>query len=164
MVEIWVRGGYLYDRRGDKLMKVSGRHRFIKVIVAAFFVSFVGLSLLAPAPLSAGEKSRPALFLPEERQIIREFFYGQPSGLPPGLAKRSELPPGLQKHLQRNGKLPPGLQKRLEPFPNELEVRLPGIPDIWRRVILGRHVILIDRRTYRILDIIENVVGLMTNS
>lgn len=145
-------------------MKISNRHRYIKVIVVALFAGPATLWLLASALVGAAEKSRPALFLPEERQIIREFFYGQPSGLPPGLAKRSELPPGLQRHLQRNGKLPPGLQKRLEPFPHELEVRLPGIPDIWRRVILGRHVILIDRRTYRILDIIENVVGLMTNS
>lgn len=134
------------------------------MMLSTFFIAFFGLSLLAPFSLAAGEKSRLSLFLPEERQIIREFFYRQPSGLPPGLAKRGELPPGLQKQLQRKGKLPPGLQKRLEPFPHELEVRLPGIPDIWRRVILGRHVILIDRRTYRILDIIENVVGLMTDS
>lgn len=143
-------------------MKVSNFHGFIRVMTAAFFVGLAALSLLAPAPLGAGEKSRIALFLPEERRIIREFFHSQPSGLPPGLAKRSELPPGLQKHLQRNGKLPPGLQKRLEAFPRELEVRLPGIPDIWGRVILGRHVILIDRRTHRILDIIENVIGLVT--
>lgn len=110
------------------------------------------------------DRERPSLFLPEERRIIREFYVTTPGrGLPPGLAKRGgNLPPGLQKHLQRNGTLPPGLQKRLEPFPADLERRLPGIPEIWRRVILGRDVILLDRRTNRILDIIENVVGLAT--
>ncbi len=139
--------------------------RFQWVMLSAFFIGFFGLSLLVPFSLVADEKGRLALFLPEERQIIREFFYGHTSGLPPGLAKRGgDLPPGLQKQLRRNGRLPPGLQKRLEPFPNELEIRLPKIPEIWQRVILGRHVILLDRRSSRILDIIENVVGLMTDS
>jgi hypothetical protein len=43
-----------------------------------------------------------------------------------------------------------------------LEYRLPRLPEFWQRVILERDVILIDRRTNRILDIIENVVGLVT--
>src|SRR3989338_9504444 len=107
------------------------------IILSAFLIALFGFCSLVPSSPAAEKKNRPALFLPEERQIVREFFYGQPSGLPPGLAKRSELPPGLQKHLQRNGKLPPGLQKRLEPFPNELEIRLPKIPKIWQRDILG---------------------------
>lgn len=122
-----------------------------RVVLAA-----VGLFLLGSVSLMAKGKSRPASFLPEERQIIIEFFHGYSSGLPPGLAKRGgDLPPGLQKHLQRNGTLPPGLQKRLQPFPVELERRLPRLPRLWVRVILGRHVILLERRTNRILDLIE---------
>ena len=77
-------------------------------------------------------------------------------------AEHYELPPGLQKQLKRKGQLPPGLQKRLEPFPRDLEVRLPRVSEIGRGVILGRHVLLLDRRTERILDIIEDVVGLAT--
>jgi hypothetical protein len=38
---------------------------------------------------------------------------------------------------------------------------LPRLPDYWERVILERDVILIDRRTNRILDIIENIVDLV---
>ena len=133
-----------------------------RIIMSAFLIGLLNFCFLIPSSQGANEKSRPALFLPEERQIIREFFYKPPSGLPPGLAKRSELPPGLQKQLKRKGKLPPGLQRRLEPFPNELEIRLPKTPEIWQRVILGSHVILLDRRTSRILDIIENVAGLIT--
>jgi hypothetical protein len=79
------------------------------------------------------------------------------------LAKRGRnLPPGLQKHLEKNGELPPGLQKRLEPLPSVLERRLPRIPEYWERVIIERDIILLDRRTNRILDIIENVFGLAT--
>lgn len=144
---------------------------FNKMTFWLLLVGYISLSLLAPGLVDAKDKGkdkdrgRPSLFLPEERRIIREFFVVAPSrGLPPGLAKRGgNLPPGLQKHLQRNGTLPPGLQKRLEPFPADLEHRLPRIPEIWRRVILGRHVILMDRRTNRILDIIENVIGLATD-
>ena len=72
------------------------------------------------------------------------------------------LPPGLQKHLEKNGQLPAGLQKRLEPLPSALDRRLPPIPEYWERVIVERNVILLDRRTNRILDIIENVIELVT--
>lgn len=108
---------------------------------------------------------RPTRFLAEERRIIEEYYQKtsrrKHKGLPPGLAKRGgHLPPGLQKHLEKNGRLPPGLQKRLEPLPSDLEGRLPQLPPYWERVILERDVILVDRRTERILDIIENVIGL----
>jgi len=111
--------------------------------------------------------NRPAHFLPEERQIIEQYYRqgkkGKAKGLPPGLAKRGgNLPPGLQKHLEKNGQLPPGLQKRLEPLPLDLDRRLPQLPDYWERVVLERDVVLIDRRTNRILDIIENVIALAT--
>ena len=113
------------------------------------------------------DTKRPEHFLPEERRIIEEYYHqskkSKKKGLPPGLAKRGgNLPPGLQKKLDRDGKLPPGLQKRLEPLPTDLDHRLPRLPDYWERVILERDIILIDRRSNRILDIIENIIGLAT--
>jgi len=111
--------------------------------------------------------NRPSHFLPEERRAIEDYYRqgskGKAKGLPPGLAKRGgKLPPGLQNHLDKNGQLPPGLQKRLEPLPVDLDRRLPRLPEYWERVVLERDVILIDRRTNRILDIIENVIALAT--
>jgi hypothetical protein len=126
--------------------------------IAAVCLSCVGSSI-------AAAKDRPAHFLPEERRIIENYYRsaGLSKGLPPGLAKRGgKLPPGLQKHLEKNGTLPPGLQKRLEPLPRDLNSRLPRLPDSWERVILASDVILVDRRSNRILDIIENVIGLTT--
>lgn len=127
----------------------------------------IGSSLFYRVPALAMERNHPAHFLAEERRIIEEFYHragrGRSKGLPPGLAKRGgNLPPGLQKHLQKNGQLPPGLQKRLEPLPVDLDRRLPPLPDYWERVVTERDVILIDRRTNRILDIIENVIDLAT--
>ena len=131
---------------------------------SVLFLGFVAIYLLGIAAALALNKDHPAHFLPEERKIIYEYYNrGSPSkGLPPGLAKKGKLPPGLQKHLDKTGKLPPGLQKRLEPLPRDLEVRLPRLPEYWERVILQEHVVLVDRRTQRILDIIENVIGLAT--
>ena len=129
-----------------------------------FFFALTAVSLFGVESAIAF-KDRPAYFLPEERRIIENYYRsGGPSkGLPPGLAKRGgKLPPGLQKHLEKNGTLPPGLQKRLQPLPTDLDGRLPRLPDYWERVILGNDVILLDRRSNRILDIIENVIGLAT--
>jgi hypothetical protein len=129
-------------------------------------ISLAIISVLSTAYVVALDKRRPEHFLPEERRIISEYYRRantSKKGLPPGLAKRGgKLPPGLQKHLEKNGQLPPGLQKRLEPLPSALDRRLPPIPEYWERVIVERDVILLDRRTNRILDIIENVIGLAT--
>jgi hypothetical protein len=71
-------------------------------------------------------------------------------GLPPGLAKRGELPPGLAKQLQRNGHLPPGLEKR--DLPPDLMSRLPALDPAYRYVIADNKVMLIRRATNLILD------------
>jgi hypothetical protein len=134
---------------------------------------FLHLSLGAAVSTLGGgwaralDTKRPEHFSPEERRIIEEYYHqgkkSKKKGLPPGLAKRGgNLPPGLQKKLDRDGKLPPGLQKRLEPLPTDLDHRLPRLPDYWERVILERDVILVDRRSNRVLDIIENIIGLAT--
>jgi hypothetical protein len=97
------------------------------------------------------------VFSDRDRRTIRDYFRGRYSNLPPGLAKRGgTLPPGLEKHLQRDGKLPPGLQKRVEPFPRDLEARLPRIPERTRRVILGRRALMLDEQN-TILDMIDSL-------
>jgi hypothetical protein len=144
-------------------MRVDKRRR------AFIIISLVGaVTLLERGPIRGMDRERPARFLDEERRIIMEYYRpgkkkGKSKGLPPGLAKRGgNLPPGLQKQLKKNGQLPPGLQKRLEPLPGDLSMRLPRLPDYWERVIVERDVILLDRRTNRILDIIEDVIALTT--
>lgn len=98
------------------------------------------------------------IFRKRDREIIIEFYRSHPSNLPPGLAKRNgNLPPGLEKHLERNGTLPPGLQKRVEPFPRELEIRLPRLPVIYRRGRIGSDVIIFNSRTGAVLNVIRDV-------
>lgn len=81
---------------------------------------------------------------------------GKQQGLPPGLAKRDTLPPGLQMQLDRGGRLPPGLAKR--DLPADLEARL-GRPAVGtERVIVDNDVVLIEKGTEIILDIVKDVL------
>lgn len=99
------------------------------------------------------------VFSMRDRDTIRNYYHDRNSNLPPGLAKRNgNLPPGLQKHLERDGTLPPGLQKRVQPFPEDLERRLPPLPDTYRRVTLGVDILILDRRTQRIVDVIHDIL------
>jgi len=88
-------------------------------------------------------------------RVIRE--YAAIGHLPPGLAKREQLPPGLRKQLREGGALPPGLQKRLIEVPQPLIVRLPGVPVEYHRYFVGDDLIVIDTRTNRIAAIVPNV-------
>jgi hypothetical protein len=131
------------------------------------FAAATGAAFLEGWLFNKVDAARPERFLREEKRLIEQYFRNtkksKVKGLPPGLAKRGgNLPPGLQKKLDGNGELPPGLQKRLEPLPDDLKRQLPSLPEYWERVIVERDVILIDRRTNRILDIIENVIALAT--
>ena len=141
----------------------QSRRKFICLTV------LVAASLMPQRLVQALDSQRPDRFLPEERRAIEDYYRRiddkkkPKKGLPPGLAKRGgNLPPGLQKKLERDGQLPPGLQKRVEPLPVDLERRLPRLPENWQRVVIERDVILIDQRTNRILDIIENVIDIVT--
>ena len=62
--------------------------------------------------------------------------------------------------MERNGKLPPGLQKRLVPFPEELERRLPALPPNYTRGFIGASVVIYDRRTALVVDIVHDVIAL----
>jgi hypothetical protein len=98
------------------------------------------------------------VFSDSDRRAIRQWVQTVPAnGLPPGLAKRGELPPGLQKQLQRNGTLPPGLQKKVSPFPGELVGRLGPLPAQCDcdRVFLDGKALIIARATRAILDVIS---------
>ncbi len=97
----------------------------------------------------------------KQESIIRDWFSNKKNwkGLPPGLAKRKRLPPGLERQLQKNGTLPPGLQKRLYPLPYDLERSLPRLPTGVVRVVIGVDVLLLDRQSNTILDVLHRVLS-----
>lgn len=81
---------------------------------------------------------------------------GSARQMPPGLAKRDELPPGLDRQLTERGTLPPGLAKR--DLPADLAGRLPRRGGKTERVIVDDDIVLIDKATERVLDVIGDVV------
>jgi len=92
-----------------------------------------------------------------DREIIVGYYRIHRSELPPGLAKRESLPPGLARQLRRNGHLPPGLQKRLVWFPADLERRLGPLPYGYRRCWVGDNVLVVNPKTYAILEIVHGI-------
>jgi hypothetical protein len=90
------------------------------------------------------------------RRIVTDYYSRE--GLPPGLAKRNSLPPGLAKQLRERGRLPPGLQKRLTPVPYPLARRFPPTAPYYSRYFAGRDLVVIDRRTNRIVEVIPDVL------
>jgi len=90
-------------------------------------------------------------------RVIRDY---ERRGLPPGLAKREQLPPGLRRQLRERGTLPPGLQKRLVEVPADWSSRLPSIGRDERRYFAGNDLIVVDTRTNRIVFYIPDVLQL----
>jgi hypothetical protein len=79
-------------------------------------------------------------------------YYRSNKGLPPGLAKRGgNLPPGLAKR----DRLPPGLQG--DSLPYELERKLSRLPSSYVRVRIGQDIVLMDRNTRMVLDVVYGI-------
>ena len=91
----------------------------------------------------------------DQRRIVRDYY--RHNALPPGLAKRDSLPPGLAKQLRERGELPPGLQKRLTAVPSPLASRLPRLPGYYDRYFAGNDLLVVDRRSNRIVSLIPNI-------
>jgi hypothetical protein len=131
------------------------------VVLSLGTTSTVSTAIAMPPPKDKknhqdhDEVSVQVVFGERDRGIIHEYCAQPHSSLPPGLAKRNgKLPPGLEKQLRRNGQLPPGLQKKLQPFPVELERRLPPLPRNYARVFVEGRGLIVDAQ-FNIIDIIE---------
>ncbi len=91
------------------------------------------------------------VFSDRDRTLIHDYYRHPQKRLPPGLAKREQLPPGLAKRQR----LPPGLQGRH--LPPDLERRLSHLPDGYVRLLMGGDVVLMERRSRLIVDLIRRV-------
>jgi hypothetical protein len=99
-------------------------------------------------------------FNEKDREKIKNYYKHMGKAkksktMPPGLAKKQNLPPGLQKHIEKNGELPPGLHKRSLPL--DLERGLSPLPKGYVRVKVGGDVVLMDEKTRVVVDVIWGV-------
>ena len=91
-----------------------------------------------------------------DRVLIRDYYQSSKhkKGLPPGLAKRrGNLPPGLAKR----DRLPPGLQG--DPLPYDLEKQLTRLPSSYVRVRIGQDIVLMDRKTRVMVDVVYGIAN-----
>jgi Ni/Co efflux regulator RcnB len=90
-----------------------------------------------------------------DRDYLRGWYHehDHDDHLPPGLAKRDQLPPGLERRLRVRGTVPPDLREHMAPCPEEMERHLPPPPLGCAHVLIGGHVVLVNRSSYVVLDI-----------
>jgi len=112
-----------------------------------------GKSKGGPGSRKTGSGVGVVVFSEQDKVILREYVRGFGANLPPGLAKRDDLPPGLEKQLVRKGHLPPGLEKQIVPFPPELERRLPPLGAGLRRGFFAGRAIIFHSGSRLILDV-----------
>ena len=105
------------------------------------------------------------IFSDEERRIIRDVLdvasgQSDQDGDKKNKGNKGKgnkgLPPGIAMKLERGGTLPPGIAKR--DLPDNLISRLPTRTDGALRQIVGDDVVLIEKGTEIILDVIRDVV------
>lgn len=84
---------------------------------------------------------------------LHDWYREHYNNLPPGLAKRDRLPPGLERQLVLRGTLPPGLRREMHPCPPEVVSYLPPPPPGYVHTIIGGHIVLVNRKTFFVLDI-----------
>ncbi len=83
------------------------------------------------------------VFASADVTVLRDYY----------VPRYRNLPPGLQKKVARGGQLPPGWQKKFEPFPVEVERRLPPVPDGYRRGVIDGHGVIFNTRSNVIIDV-----------
>lgn len=104
------------------------------------------------------DMSAVIVFSDSDRGKIRHYYENikKTKTVPPGLAKKQELPPGLQKHVVKHGELPPGLEGRR--LPQGLEGTLSHLPAGFVRFRVEGDVVLLNEKTRVVLDVIWDVL------
>ena len=90
-----------------------------------------------------------------DHEVMHGWYEGHRGNLPPGLAKKDRLPPGLERQLELRGTLPPGLRGKIYAVPVDLQRELPPAPPNCEHVFIGGHVVLLNRRTFVVVDVIH---------
>jgi Ni/Co efflux regulator RcnB len=90
-----------------------------------------------------------------ERDAMRGWYAAHHDHLPPGLRDRDHLPPGLERQLVVRGVLPVELRGRMHPCPPDLERQLPPPPPDCAHVLIGGHVVLMNRANFQVVDILH---------
>jgi len=129
------------------------------IVVSAIVTACAANPNIEGGSIAVGNEDMSAVlvFGAGDRQRIKHYYNSGRKGkkMPPGLAKKQELPPGLQKHIRKHGELPPGLAGRRLPL--DLERNLSRLPEGYVRVKVGGDVVLMNEITRVVFDVIFGV-------
>ena len=154
--------------------------RFLLALIFVFAIAVTATLTPARAQSPTVKDLGNIIFKEVEKRAIGEFFgkktaekatggkgkkakkgkrgkgKGRGRGRGQGRGRDGGLPPGLQKQLEKNGTLPPGLAKR--ELPPGLQKKLGDLPPGLERIIAGDDVVLLEKATGKILDVITDVL------
>jgi hypothetical protein len=125
----------------------------------------LALALAAAGPAGANALESPqagAAFRPrvsfsgEDRQMTDWWFRQNPGAIKRSYDPDGKLPSRLDRELAPNDRLSAALPKAHLPW--GLERLLSPLPPGLDRMIVGRHIVLVDRRTATVLDVMREVV------
>jgi hypothetical protein len=88
-----------------------------------------------------------------DRDQMNDWYDHHRGHLPPGLAKKDRLPPGLEKKMVVHQALPVEYREYVHPAPVEIVRVLPPPPPDCEHVVVGGHIVLMNRKTSVVLDI-----------
>ena len=135
-------------------------YRFLLIALVALFANGCATDLLTSGRVVLKDEKRviDVSFNDHDRRLIHQYYRHhkkhKPKKMPPGLAKRGgNLPPGLAKQ----DALPPGLQGRA--LPVDLEAQLTPLSNTYVRVRIGADLVLLDRNTRIVLDVMYGVAS-----
>ena len=137
------------------------RNLFIvcSIVVSAMIAACVANPNVDSGSIAVENKNIKAVmvFSASDREKIIHYFTSRRANktLPPGLAKKQELPPGLQKHIEKYGELPPGLEGRS--LPEDLERALTRLPKGYIRLKVEGDVVLMNEKTRVVFDVVWDV-------
>jgi hypothetical protein len=127
------------------------------------FLALLALLAADPAlaarrgPVDPGQWLHPTIrFSSLDRQRIDSWFKRYPEYVTRTYAPDGKLPPQVDRELAPTDRLPRNVPKARLPWP--LENQLSTVPPGVERVIVGRHLVMLDERTFTVLDIIRDVV------
>jgi hypothetical protein len=107
------------------------------------------LEQVYPALAAANATERAILFTGDDRQTVDTFFRKHAGQVEPKLIPRREP-------LLVRDRLPE--KAGVRPLPPTLGSQLPPLPRGYERMIVGRDVVLLELRSYTVVDIIRDVV------
>ena len=124
-----------------------------KIIVVVFTVLMLTgcLTTSGRVAVQDGNTRVAVSFSNDDRRLIHDYYHKKRKRLPPGLAKKRKLPPGLAKRQT----LPRGLSGRR--LPGDLLSRLSRIPDGYVRLRVGTDIVIMNRKTRVIFDVISGI-------